>query len=103
MKPIHLSTALLACALLCTTGLPVQAGPVLDRIRASGKLVIAHRESSVPFSYLDGNGKPVGYAVELCQRLSAAVLKHLSLKLATSTSRPRRGSAPGGRACASCR
>jgi ABC-type amino acid transport substrate-binding protein len=80
MKPIHLSTALLACALLCTTGLPVQAGPVLDRIRASGKLVIAHRESSVPFSYLDGNGKPVGYAVELCQRLSAAVLKHLSLK-----------------------
>src|SRR5262249_28969329 len=54
--------------------------PVLDRLRQGGTLVIAHRESSVPFSYLDGDKKPVGYAVEICQRLAEAVRKELGLK-----------------------
>jgi ABC-type amino acid transport substrate-binding protein len=57
-----------------------QAQPVLDRIGSQGRLVIAHRESSVPFSYLDGDGRPVGYAVELCQRIGEAVRKALNLK-----------------------
>lgn len=57
-----------------------QTQPVLDRISSQGRLVIAHRESSVPFSYLDGDGRPVGYAVELCQRIGEAVRKSLNLK-----------------------
>jgi ABC-type amino acid transport substrate-binding protein len=54
--------------------------PVLDRIRASGRIVLAHRESSVPFSYDDGNKKPVGYALDLCKDVAEAVRKHLGLK-----------------------
>ncbi|MES2841798.1 MAG: amino acid ABC transporter substrate-binding protein [Pseudomonadota bacterium] len=50
-----------------------QSGPVQDQIRATGRLVIAHRESSVPFSYLDANAKPVGYALDICRRLLLAV------------------------------
>jgi glutamate/aspartate transport system substrate-binding protein len=53
--------------------------PVLDRIRASGKIVLAHRESSVPFSYYDPNKKPVGYALDLCKDLAETVRKHLGL------------------------
>jgi glutamate/aspartate transport system substrate-binding protein len=53
--------------------------PVLDRIRSSGKIVLAHRESSVPFSYYDGNKKPVGYALDLCKDIAEAVRKHLGL------------------------
>lgn len=56
------------------------AGPVLERIRTSGKLTLAHRDASVPFSYLDGEGKPIGYAVDLCMKLGEAVRKHLGLK-----------------------
>jgi ABC-type amino acid transport substrate-binding protein len=56
------------------------AGPALERIRTSGKMTIAHRDASVPFSYLDANGKPVGYAVDLCLKLGEAVRKHLALK-----------------------
>ena len=56
------------------------AGPVLDRIKTSGKIVVAHRESSVPFSYLDANKRPVGYAVELCARIAEAVRRQLALK-----------------------
>lgn len=59
------------------------AGPVTDRIRQSGKLVIAHRESSVPLSYVDADKKPVGYAVELCQRLAEAVKRKLGLDALT--------------------
>jgi glutamate/aspartate transport system substrate-binding protein len=54
--------------------------PVLDRLRQGGTLVIAHRESSVPFSYLDADKKPVGYAVDICLKLADAVKKELGLK-----------------------
>jgi ABC-type amino acid transport substrate-binding protein len=57
-----------------------QAGPVLDRIATQGVLVLAHRESSVPFSYLDGAGKPVGYALDICRRLAQAVQLKLGLQ-----------------------
>lgn len=56
------------------------AGPVLERIKSNGRIVIAHRESSVPFSYLESPGKPVGYAVDLCLRIAEAVRKNLQLK-----------------------
>nr|WP_246312388.1 amino acid ABC transporter substrate-binding protein [Aquabacterium terrae] len=55
------------------------AGPVLDRIKSKGTLVIAHRESSVPFSYLDADKKPVGYAVDLCLKLADAIKKKLGV------------------------
>ena len=54
--------------------------PVLDRIRSSGRIVLAHRESSVPFSYYDANKKPVGYAMDLCKDLAETVRKHLGMK-----------------------
>ena len=58
----------------------VPTGPVLDRIRQTGKILIAHRESSVPFSYLDADKKPMGYAVDLCLKLADAVRKRLEMK-----------------------
>ena len=54
--------------------------PVLDRIRSSGRIVLAHRESSLPFSYYDANKKPVGYALDLCKDVAEAVRKHLGMK-----------------------
>jgi ABC-type amino acid transport substrate-binding protein len=54
--------------------------PVLDRIRTTGRIVLAHRESAVPFSYYDANKKPVGYALDLCRDVAEAVRKHLGLK-----------------------
>jgi glutamate/aspartate transport system substrate-binding protein len=59
---------------------PVQAGEVLDRIRSSGRIVLAHREASAPLSYVDAQGRPLGYAVDLCLRLVGAVQRHLGLK-----------------------
>ena len=70
------------CAMALGLGLAAAsagAGPVLDRIRQSGRLTIGTRDASVPFSYLDADGKPVGYAIDLCLKISEAVRKKLSL------------------------
>ena len=84
----------LAGLVLGTVALSLQAGEVLERIRSTGHLTIAHRESSAPFSYLDGDKKPVGYAVDICRRLAEAVRTKLGMKalniryvLVTSSSR----------------
>ena len=63
----------LVAAVLGTVVAHACAGPVLEDIRNRGKIVIAHRESSVPFSFVDASGKPVGYAVDLCRRVAEAV------------------------------
>jgi ABC-type amino acid transport substrate-binding protein len=67
-------------AALVLAGSSATAGVVLDRIKERGKIVIAHRESSVPFSYVGADRKPVGYAVDLCLRVAEAVRKNLQLK-----------------------
>jgi ABC-type amino acid transport substrate-binding protein len=69
-------TALLALAGFASAA---PAGPVLDRIKAKGGITLAHRESSSPFSYLDADKKPVGYALDLCQRVAEAVKRKLGL------------------------
>jgi ABC-type amino acid transport substrate-binding protein len=74
---------LLVGLLLCSGMTVAHAGPALDRMKQTGKIVVAHRESSVPFSFLDADKKPVGYAVDLCLKLAEAVRKKLELKTLT--------------------
>ncbi|TAF83987.1 MAG: amino acid ABC transporter substrate-binding protein [Curvibacter sp.] len=76
-KPLGL---LLAFSLAAGVSGPLQAAGVLERVAGGGKLVIAHRESSIPFSYVDADKKPVGYAVELCLKLAEAVRKKTGAK-----------------------
>jgi len=57
----------------------VAAGPALDRIKASGKIVIAYL-SSAPFAYADGDGKPMGYSIDLCAKVAQAVRKSLEME-----------------------
>ena len=71
-----LTTLLLALATTQATA----GQTVLERIKAGGKLVIAHRETSVPFSYFDADKKPVGYALDLCLKLAEAIKKSAGVK-----------------------
>jgi ABC-type amino acid transport substrate-binding protein len=78
----NLRRTIVLSSALCASWAPVQvsAGPTLDRIKETGKIILAHRESSIPFSYYDADKRPVGYALELCQKLGEAVRKNLQLK-----------------------
>lgn len=57
-----------------------QAGETLKKIRETQTIRIAHREASLPFSYLDEQKRPVGYAVDLCLKIAEAVRRELNLK-----------------------
>jgi glutamate/aspartate transport system substrate-binding protein len=68
----------LLAALLAALPAWACAGEVLDRIRAHGQLVVAYRGDAVPFSYVV-EGQPVGYAIDLCRKIVAAVQSSLGL------------------------
>jgi ABC-type amino acid transport substrate-binding protein len=76
----------LAAAQTSTVASPATAAaaaapqPVLERIKAGGKLIIAHREASIPFSYYDADKKPVGYAMDLCLKLADSIKKAAGVK-----------------------
>lgn len=72
-----LITALCAFGLSAPIALADGHGGTLDKIAASGEIVIGHRESSVPFSYLDDSQNPVGYSIDLCLKVVDAVAAEL--------------------------
>ena len=51
----------------------------LKKVQETGSITLGYRESSVPFSYLNADGKPVGYAFTVCQRVADAVKSELGL------------------------
>ena len=53
----------------------------LDKIAKSGEIVIGHRESSVPFSYLDKAQKPIGYTIDICKKIVEAVSEELGKEI----------------------
>lgn len=57
----------------------VSGASQIDRIRATQEIVIAHRDASIPFSYLDNNGRPIGYAMDLCAKLVSALERELKI------------------------
>lgn len=74
--PLTLSRALLAAALAAAGALlalpaaHAQAGGTLAKVKQSGVFTIGYRESSIPFSYLDGTAKPTGIGWEICNRIA---------------------------------
>ena len=61
---------------------PAVAGPVLDRVARSGVVNIGYRDSSPPFSYLDDAHHPVGYSIDICQKVVEAMQQSLRHPLA---------------------
>ncbi|MDM0039231.1 transporter substrate-binding domain-containing protein [Variovorax sp. J22G21] len=55
-----------------------QAADTLAKIAAANKITLAYRESSVPFSYLDGPEKPIGFSVDIANAVVAEVRKKLN-------------------------
>lgn len=74
-----------AALALAASGSSVQA-QTLDKVKGSGTITVAYRESSIPFSYLDDRAQPTGFGWEVCQRIVDQVKKATGrndLKVAT--------------------
>ena len=73
---------LLACA--AALALPMAAtANTLDKVKSSGVITMGVRDSSGALSYTLGDGKYVGYHVEICQRIVDQVEKAVGRKLET--------------------
>lgn len=53
----------------------------LKKIKDTGSITLGVRDSSMPFSYLDDKQAPLGYSIDLCMKIVAAVEKQLGKKL----------------------
>ena len=59
----------LAIATTLTSGAFAQANDTIAKVKASGTITMGVRDSSGALSYTLGDGKYVGYHVEICQRI----------------------------------
>jgi ABC-type amino acid transport substrate-binding protein len=64
--------------LLLVSAQPLYAD-TLKTIADAGVIKVAYRTNVPPFASTDDNGQPVGYAVDLCRRIAAAVKEELKL------------------------
>lgn len=71
-------TGSVAALLVLAAGV-AQAQGRLERIKAEGQITLGYRDSSIPFSYLDDAQQPVGYSMDICERVVEAVRKHVDL------------------------
>jgi glutamate/aspartate transport system substrate-binding protein len=71
---------LFSAGVLVAQGLNAQpANDTLAKIRQSGAVTIGHRESSVPFSFVDDQQQPVGFSMDLCARIIAKIRTSLGM------------------------
>ena len=73
------SFAILATTALTFTAQAQDLTGTLKKIKEVGAISVGHRDSSIPFSYLDDQQKPVGYAMDICAAIVDAVRVHLKL------------------------
>lgn len=75
----QLSAAFCVLTLLVTPALADSRENTLDRIKASGTLVLGHRDSAASFSFKQKDGTPAGYSVDLCLKVAEGIKRQLKL------------------------
>ena len=79
---IRLYRAAAAAVVLALAAFPALAQELtgtLKKIKDSGSITIGHRETSIPFSYLDDKQQPIGYSMDICAAVVEEVKKELGL------------------------
>ena len=64
---------MLAVVLLTAPADASELTGTLQKIKETNRIILGIQEASVPFSYLDGNQKAIGYAVDICMKIVVAV------------------------------
>lgn len=79
MKKSILATAMALASVAAVQPAVAQETGTLKKITETKTLAVGYRESSVPFSYLDGNQKPIGYSMDLCAKVVDALKAKLKM------------------------
>jgi glutamate/aspartate transport system substrate-binding protein len=76
---LQLVIPLLAMAAVQHAAAQALDSPTLRKIRDAGVITLGYRVESVPFSYLDAKRKPIGYSMDICQRVVDVVRQRLAM------------------------
>jgi len=76
-KFVRLALAFFAIFTMTITGAMANT---LEKAKTTGKFTLAYRESSIPFSYLGEDGKPLGFGWEMCKLIAEEVKKETGRK-----------------------
>src|SRR4030081_2894465 len=79
MRHLRVTGLALAAAFCAGQGHAEELTGTLKNVKETGAITIGYRDSSIPFSYLDDNAKPIGFAIDICYRIVDAVKKELKL------------------------
>jgi glutamate/aspartate transport system substrate-binding protein len=79
MNRLHMFGLALAAILLSGKGHAEELTGTLKKVKETGVITLGYRDSSIPFSYLDDNQKPIGFAIDICSRIVDAVKNELKL------------------------
>jgi glutamate/aspartate transport system substrate-binding protein len=79
IQALSIASIALAAGLFAGVPAAAQEGGTLKKIKDSGSITLAVRESSVPFSYLDDKQQYIGYSVELCLKVVDAIKAELKM------------------------
>jgi glutamate/aspartate transport system substrate-binding protein len=80
MKHLRIVGLALAGAVCAAQANAEELTGTLKNIKDTGAITLGFRDSSIPFSYLDDNQKPVGFAMDICYKIVDAVKKELKLQ-----------------------
>lgn len=76
-KIVRIALAFFAIFTMTITGAMANT---LEKAKTTGKFTLAYRESSIPFSYLGEDGKPLGFGWEMCKLIAEEVKKETGRK-----------------------
>lgn len=79
MKANKLFAVMIGAGMLTGVAQAQDLTGTLKKIKETGSITIGHRESSVPFSYLDDKQQPIGYAMDLCMKIVDTVKADLKM------------------------
>ena len=79
MKNKFVRNALVSFAIFTMTITGAMANTI-EKAKTTGKFTLAYRESSIPFSYLGEDGKPLGFGWEMCKLIAEEVKKETGRK-----------------------
>jgi ABC-type amino acid transport substrate-binding protein len=65
--------ALILAACLAAVLSASAAAQTLDKIRKQNTITLGYIDGAAPFSYVDSNGEPQGYSVELCRAIADGI------------------------------
>ncbi len=79
MKRLRMAGLVIGAAFCAAQANAEELTGTLKKVKETGAITIGYRDLSIPFSYLDDNQRPIGFAIDICLSIVDAVKKELKL------------------------